>query len=125
VPQQAVDKGYEPIDARPRRIAWVAPGLFLVIVVFAAGVWGMIRVLQGLQPPERATAIETSRALVPEPRLQANPQADLAALRAHEHEILTNYGWVDRDQGIARIPIDQAMEILQRRGWPAQQEPTP
>lgn len=123
VPRKALVHGYEPSDARVDRIVWVAPGLILLIVAFAAGVWGMIQVFQSLKPPERATAIETSRVPVSGPKLQVDPQADLAALREHESQILTNYGWVDRGRGIARIPIDRAMALLAERGWP--QTPTP
>jgi hypothetical protein len=31
-------------------------------------------------------------------------------LRAHNKKALSSYGWVDRAKGIARIPIEQAME---------------
>jgi hypothetical protein len=50
--------------------------------------------------------------LPPEPRLQVSPQADMDAMRAREHELLHSYGWVDREKGVARIPIDRAMEIM-------------
>ncbi|MBL8659287.1 MAG: hypothetical protein JNM75_05980 [Rhodospirillales bacterium] len=124
VSRKALVHGYEPSDARVDRIVWVAPGLVLLIVVFGAGIWGMIQILQSLKPPERATAIETSSAPIPGPKLQVNPQADLAALREHESQILTNYGWVDRGRGIARIPIDRAMALLAEHGWP-QTPPAP
>jgi mono/diheme cytochrome c family protein len=40
----------------------------------------------------------------------------------------TTYGWVDRSQGVARIPIDRAIEILGARGLPwgaVKEEPAP
>lgn len=40
------------------------------------------------------------------------PEERLAELRAAEHEALTTYGWIDRDKGVARIPIDRAMNLL-------------
>jgi hypothetical protein len=46
--------------------------------------------------------------------LQANPAADLAAERRREENMLEGYAWVDREQGIARIPVQRAMEIVAR-----------
>jgi hypothetical protein len=52
----------------------------------------------------------------PGPRLQTNPEADLHRLLADEHERLTGYHWIDRQKGIVRIPIEQAMRKLARTG---------
>ena len=54
----------------------------------------------------------------PGPRLQLDPPADLAALNAHAATQLESYGWVDRDKGIAHIPLAQAMKDLAARGIP-------
>jgi len=40
-------------------------------------------------------------------------------MRAEEDKILKNYGWIDQEKGIVRIPIDRAIEILAQRGLPA------
>lgn len=66
----------------------------------------------------------------PEPRLQSNPERDLARMRAEERARLEGYGWVDRERGIARIPVTEAMRILGERGAgayaaPVQPEVTP
>jgi hypothetical protein len=58
----------------------------------------------------------------PGPRLQTNPREDMRELRAREEEILTSYGWVDKNAGIARIPIEEAMKLVLERGLPARQE---
>ena len=57
--------------------------------------------------------------LPPAPRLQANPRLELQEMRAEENAVLQSYGWVDRDQGVARMPIDEAMKIVVQRGLPA------
>jgi hypothetical protein len=54
-----------------------------------------------------------------EPRLQVNPIQDLKAFRAAEEEILMNYGWVNKEAGIARIPIGRAMELVVEGGLSA------
>ncbi len=46
------------------------------------------------------------------PRLQADPPADMAALRALEEESLNRWGWIDEDDSAARVPIQRAMELL-------------
>ncbi|HEY1692506.1 MAG TPA: hypothetical protein VGG39_10105 [Polyangiaceae bacterium] len=33
-------------------------------------------------------------------------------LRAEQRRRLTGWGWVDRDAGVARIPIDRAMDVV-------------
>jgi hypothetical protein len=48
----------------------------------------------------------------PGPRLQATPPRDMDELRKRDREALTTYGWVDKSAGVARIPVDRAIEIL-------------
>jgi hypothetical protein len=57
----------------------------------------------------------------PEPRLQTDPRQDLADLRAKENETLTTYGWVDKNAGVVRIPIDEAVKLTLERGLPSRQ----
>ena len=61
----------------------------------------------------------------PEPRLQTDPRQDLADLRARDNETLTTYGWVDRNAGVVRIPIDEAMKLTLERGLPSRQASKP
>jgi hypothetical protein len=60
----------------------------------------------------------------PEPRLQVAPRDDLQRLRAAEDALLHSYAWVDREKGVARFPIDRAIEILASRGLPAAAAPS-
>jgi hypothetical protein len=53
------------------------------------------------------------------PSLQPLPALDLARFRAEEDLALGTYGWVDKDKGIVRIPIERAMRLLSERGLPA------
>lgn len=52
----------------------------------------------------------------PEPRLQRSPASDLDAFLREQKARLTGYAWVDRDKGIARMPIDAAMARLAAQG---------
>ena len=59
--------------------------------------------------------------LPPEPRLQTNPRRDLKDLRDAEDALLKSYNWVDRNAGVVRIPIDEAMKLTLQRGLPSRQ----
>ena len=38
--------------------------------------------------------------------------------KAHERGLLESYGWVDKDAGIARIPVEQAIQRMAETGLP-------
>jgi len=59
----------------------------------------------------------------PEPRLQTDPQQDLRDLRSRQEDLLKGYGWVNKEAGVARIPIEDAMKIVVERGLPARETP--
>jgi hypothetical protein len=75
--------------------------------------------------PQFPLAVAQERRLPPEPRLQTDPRQDLADLRAKETETLGSYGWVDRNAGIVRIPIDEAIRLTLQRGLPSRQSQKP
>jgi hypothetical protein len=58
----------------------------------------------------------------PTPHLQTQPFRDVYLLRQAENEKLTTYGWIDKDGGVARLPIDRAMEVMLQKGFPARAE---
>jgi hypothetical protein len=75
---------------------------------------------QATQPP--VSPLSFNQPPMPEPRLIVTPGQDLQTLRKQEDDVLQSYAWVDKDQGIARIPIARAMEILAQKGLPARTE---
>jgi hypothetical protein len=54
----------------------------------------------------------------PQPALLVTEPAVLQKFRTHEEDVLHHYGWVDRNAGTVRIPIDRAKELLLERGLP-------
>ena len=46
------------------------------------------------------------------PVLQAAPRQELEDLRRRQERALEGYGWSDRAKGLARVPIERAMELL-------------
>src|SRR5207244_7388269 len=80
----------------------------IVLVLLVAG--GMTRTHR-VQPSPPAQ-------LPPEPRLQVNAPVDLQHWRATEDALLNKYEWVDRGNGVVRIPISRAMALVEQRGLP-------
>ena len=59
---------------------------------------------------------------VPTPSLQTQPFRDVYLMRDEEAKKLQSYGWVDQEGGVARIPIDKAMDVMMQRGFPVRAE---
>lgn len=116
--EEARRKGFEPRDVPPRGVVYAALGLFAGIAVSAGFVAGLIALLPSLREPASPTSIEAARQGPPEPRLEISPPTDRMAVEAAARSRLDGYGWTDRAAGRAHIPIDRAMDILARRGWP-------
>ncbi len=114
---------HEESDVNIRGIFGFAVGLIVVAIIVHLLVWVLFRyfdVREGRQTAvEYPLAAQQPERLPPEPRLQTNPREDLRELRAGEDETLTTYGWVDRNNGVVRIPIDEAMKLVVQRGLPA------
>jgi hypothetical protein len=49
------------------------------------------------------------------PQLESAPQYDRAQFFAEKQRLLDSYGWIDRQKGVARIPIDVAIEMIAAR----------
>jgi hypothetical protein len=115
---------YERRDVNAWAIFWIGVGMISAALVIHTAVWWLFaafdrREAQKGRPP--ATLVQTQRPATPEPRLQTNAPADLNSLRAAEKNELENYGWIDQQKGIVRIPIEQAMTLLVERGLPKTQ----
>jgi hypothetical protein len=66
--------------------------------------------------PEEARRESAEAAAAGSPRLVTSEPAALAAFRAQEDAFLTSYGWVEKDRGLVRIPIDEALRIVAAKG---------
>jgi hypothetical protein len=52
------------------------------------------------------------------PLLEVDERGQLHKFVMDQERQLNSYGWVDEKAGVARIPIDRAMEIVAQRGFP-------
>jgi hypothetical protein len=59
---------------------------------------------------------------VPTPTLQTQPFKDVYVLKAEQDQRLHSYGWVDKEGGVTRLPIERAMEVLLQRGLPVRSD---
>ncbi len=129
-----------------RGIVWTAAGILAVTVVaMALMAWMFVGLKRSLERADRAPtpaeqaerarreaaapvparptpgstlALPEGSVPPPGPQLQPSPEAELIEMRSEEDAVLDGYGWVDRDRGLVRVPIERAMEDLAARGLP-------
>jgi hypothetical protein len=137
---------HEKSDVNVRALLWSV----VIFIVFAALTHGLLyaqfqfyRKLfsrKNNPPPLTAVARPADAAVPAEPRLQpftstmppytSTPVTDMEQMRAAEEQALHTPGWVDRQRGIVRIPIDVAKQLAVQRlqqqpSTPAPQQPQP
>ncbi len=112
--------GHEVSDINPKRVALVGLALATVIAVSLLVTYGLFHYFYRGETRTRPlpSPLSYTREPTPEPRLSIEPGKDLKTLRSEEDALLKSYGWIDREKGIVRIPIDRAIEILAERGLP-------
>ena len=113
-------KGYETEDVPFWPWVWFTLGfvvslvlIFLGLLVFAKSLVGP-GVVIGRTSHDRDPSLDR----FPHPQLQTNPPRDLDNYLQDKSRELTTYGWVDHKNGTVRIPIDQAIDLLLKRGEP-------
>jgi hypothetical protein len=110
---------YERQDFNTRIIGWYGLGLVIVCLVTSLIIFYFEKGLDRyFAYGGKATWTSSPEMVVPAPRLQANPARELEEMRAQENAILQSYGWVDRERGVIRIPIEKAMQLTIERGLP-------
>lgn len=108
----------ETRDVWPGSLLALAAGL----AVFLALALVALNVIFDAQPdwPRPGAANRPNEA---SPALQRAPGEEFAAFREKKQAELAAAGWVDKANGIARIPIEDAMHIIAEKGlprWPEQ-----
>ena len=110
-PDELRKLGFERRDIGLKVIAKWVVGFFIfgAVSIIIAAITFQVLVPDGIS---RKPDFERRR-VPPEPRLQDNVTAklDMFEMRHNENELLQSYGWVDKERGIIRIPIDQAIDM--------------
>ena len=120
-PQTAHRHGYEKSDASPRGLVYFALIIAGILVLTFLSLRWLFGYFQKAENPGSfvAAPFADARPLPPAPRIQSNPGADMQSYFQSQQNLLNSYGWIDRQNGIVRLPIDRAMELVLQRGLPA------
>ena len=120
-PALGAKPGHETTEIRVRGL--VIFSIALVGIIAAAEVILGLWMRDFARKEERVDALYPARIAIevdqfPNPRLQQNPRLDLDEMKADEARGIRSYEWVDPKAGIARIPVERAMDILAQKGLP-------
>jgi hypothetical protein len=118
--------GYDPRDVPVGETPKHAIALFLSVGAVMLVSWGIMAAIdryQGSNIVGRKDVTEVQRDRMPEepyPILQTNRSAkqDIRDLRKDEMIKTTTYGWVDKEAGVASIPVESAKAMLLSEGLP-------
>ncbi|MFL9813285.1 hypothetical protein D7241_08515 [Stutzerimonas sp. VN223-3] len=116
------EDGFEHHDANVKVLMMVGFSIFVVLLLSGAGVAGLLW-WYDKQPEPPTTALERQLQIPPEPRLENDPRAGGNRVLSQARMLISGYGWVDREAGLARIPVQRGMALLAERGWPSRAEP--
>jgi hypothetical protein len=98
-------------DVHARPIAGAGAAIVVCVIGAVVAVFLLLRYWQVPVDADRVRKIDLPAGAA---MLQSAPQADLAQYREQERQQLESSGWVDAANGIAHIPIDDAIDILAR-----------
>jgi hypothetical protein len=114
---EVIERGHEADSISPRLLILSTLGL-VSLMAFALLVANLAR--RGLSPEVETGRAQRIRSAEPRTgvRVTADQPGQLAELRESEDRRLTRYEWIVEPEGIARIPIQRAMELIAENGLP-------
>jgi len=116
-------QAHELKDVNVRNLLWLGAGLCAIVLLAVLSMKLLFGYYAAHQPSvPAASLLETGPELPPQPRLQIHEHIDLERKLAADQSTLNSYGWVDRNAGLVRIPIDRAIDLLAQRGLPARSQ---
>jgi hypothetical protein len=82
------------------------------LVVLAVVVAGAVLLTSRWDNDRPSGTAASPRSWISGPVLESRPRTDMAQYLAGKQKLTDSYGWVDRQAGIARIPLDAAMRAI-------------
>jgi hypothetical protein len=118
--ERAVAAGHETTDVNIRGLLWLAGVTVVGVALVQIGLLVLLSYYrtEAKQADPVLSPLATERVPPPAPHLQSTPLRDYAEFARAQEEQLHSYGWVDKQQGVARIPVSRAMELILERGLP-------
>jgi hypothetical protein len=113
---EMIEQGHEEIAVDVTGVVRTVAGLLLLLAGTMALCWFLIGGLAPAPDPAVADRAGLGRVEPRGPDLDPDQPAIRRRLRREQLERLTTYGWVDAEAGIARVPIDAAIDELVERG---------
>lgn len=119
--QHGVETGRFDREIGVKMILWSGAALVITALVVHFLIWGLLRGFDKLDD-RRDVPLTPIEAATPQPedfplpRLQTLPEQDLRLVREEEDRLIGRAGWVDRQQGTMRVPIDVAIDVIAARG---------
>jgi hypothetical protein len=118
--------GYETRDANTGAVINFLVIMAVALVVTGLVSWGVFRYFASHEQQNAAASpFFGTRPLPLGPQLQVTPREDWLKYRESQQRNLDSYSWVNREKGIASVPIDQAMDIIVKKGLPVAGQPAP
>lgn len=120
--EEAKESGFELRDVNTRGLTYFLLATAAFLAIICAAVQGLFGLYARTDVPKPAVAgpFVKDMALPEPPRIQTQPERDIREYRDAEDRLLQSSGWIDQKSGVARIPIDRAMQLLLRQGLPTQ-----
>ena len=117
----SLDAGHETSDVAAGPLLKAGIGIAALVVFSFVAVVVFYKVLEYYQPlledvPHPLHRVRAEP--LPEPSLEVDGPRLRRVLQAEENKVLTEYAWVDKEQGTVRLPVARAMALLAERGLP-------
>ena len=118
---------HEESDVNVWAVGRFVAAMVAVIGIALALLFGLFRFFENATGGPKPAAWERVKdgKQPPGPLLEERPVEDLRKFHEAEDAKLSSYGWIDRTNGVVRIPIERAMELLAHSGLPARTEAGP
>jgi hypothetical protein len=107
--------GHETTDVNIWAVGRFGIGLVVMTLLSVGLLIGVFRFFLDREA-ERDTREPKPTAVFPHPQVLTNEPSNLARFRAEQEKAITGYGWVDQSKGVVRIPVDQAIDMLLKKG---------